>query len=186
MARRLQSWFKQYARVFLLFAIGLLARAFGYVGKGPALLIMSCNAICNLLMIGLFFVWLQSMRERMTQKNIYVYIRWSAILILFLLTLRIMRYDFWTERENTLRLLWYFYYLPIVFLPLLNLFAALCIGREEDYRVPRNLKPLYLAAFLLQVCVLTNDAHQLVFRFDSAPFSERDYSHGPLYYVVVA
>lgn len=186
MAHRAKRMAERYSRVLLLFGVALAARLVGCLASDSALFIMICNAVCNLTLTGLFFWWLLSMRERMTQQNLYRYIRSSVLLILTLLLTRITRYDFWSEQNALPRFLWYFYYLAIIFLPLLNLFAALCVGREEEYRVPGKLKLLYFAGLLLFLCVMTNDFHQLVFRFHSEPFSENNCSYGPVYYVIAA
>ena len=186
MANRLKRFGKRCSRVLLLFGVGLLAQVIGCLPTDSVLLQKSCGVCCDLAVMGLFFCWLLSMRARMTQRNIYRYIRASALLILALLLTRVTRGAFWLGTGTLPRMLWYFSYLAILFLPLLNFFAALCVGREEDYRVPKKLKLLYLAATLLFLCVMTNDTHRLVFRFGSVPFSENDFVCGPLFYVLAA
>ena len=82
--------------------------------------------------------------------------------------------------------MWYLYYLPMLFLPLLGVYIALSMGKPEDYRLSRRSGMLLIVPAALFLLVITNDLHQQVFAFKSGvpglPVSGT-YSHRPLYYV---
>ena len=182
--RRFTLWLRRYAGVLLLFGGALVVRTLAYVSPQSAVVTSACMVLGHLLTIALFFLWMLSMRARMTQKTIYRYLRASTLLMLSLLFARILRYDYLAGAPELLRPLWYFYYLAVLVVPLLNFFSALCVGREEDYRVSKTLRLLYLPALLLFLCVMTNDRHRLVFTIAGDAPGAEVYGYGPLYYVV--
>ena len=82
--------------------------------------------------------------------------------------------------------MWYLYYLPMLFLPLLGVYIALSMGKPEDYRLSRRTGMLLIVPAVLFLLVITNDLHQQVFAFKSGvpglPLSGT-YFHRPLYFV---
>lgn len=107
----------------------------------------------------------------------------SALMVLWLL-LRTVKYS--VDSADAARLLWYFYYLPMLFIPLLALFVSMSLGRAEDYRLPRRAALLYVPAALLLLLVVTNDLHRLVFSFPGALMTDASYEYAPGYYPVLA
>lgn len=103
------------------------------------------------------------------------------LLWLLLRTVKYNVYDPITER-----LLWYGYYLPMLFIPVLAVLVALSLGRPENYCLPRWTQLLYLPSALLLLLVLTNDVHQLVFSFPTGVLSDAEYDYGIGYYLVLA
>ena len=100
-------------------------------------------------------------------------------------TVRTARYLF-AEAPWALRYLWYLYYLPMLFIPLLAVFVALSLGKPESYRLPGWTTLLYLPTAALLLLVLTNDFHQLVFVFppDAAVWAD-DYHYDVGYFLTV-
>ncbi len=81
------------------------------------------------------------------------------------------------------RHLWYLYYVPQILAPLFSLFAALQLGRREDAAFSRRWYLLFIPAALLIGGILSNDLHQMAFRFTpGAATLEADYTHGWIYY----
>ena len=124
------------------------------------------------LHIGLFTAWGFSLFHRIIQKNARHFLCGIAFLMVLWLCFKALKYYIVTD-INAARYLWYLYYLPLLFIPLFTLFAALFLGKTENYRLPRWTKLLYFFAVLLLVMVMTNDCHQFVFRFpeDAVEFS---------------
>lgn len=132
--------------------------------------------------IGMIAVWGVSLHHRILQNQTRHYLTAIAGLMVLWLTLRTVKYSLY--HVDVERYLWYFYYLPMLLIPTFSIAAAMSLGRPEDYRLPRWLILLYIPALVLLTLVLTNDAHQLVFRFPESVMSGREYSYGIGYYVV--
>ena len=137
-----------------------------------------------LIYIGLLAAWGISVQTRIIQTQVRRYILVIAGLMLLWLTLRTVKYN--TYHMTAERFLWYGYYLPMLFIPVLAVLVALSLGKPENYRLPKWTHFLYLPSALLFLLVLTNDLHQLVFFFPTGVLSTREYDYGIGYYVVLA
>lgn len=137
-----------------------------------------------LIYIGLLAAWGISVQTRIIQAQVRRYLLVIAGLMLLWLTLRTVKYN--TYHMTAERLLWYGYYLPMLFIPVLAVLVALSLGKPENYRLPKWTHFLYLPSALLFLLVLTNDIHQLVFFFPTGVLSTREYDYGIGYYVVLA
>ena len=84
--------------------------------------------------------------------------------------------------NNTIqRYLWYFYYLPMLFIPLEAFIISMSLGNKKQ---PGWIKYLFVLANILLLLVLTNDIHQRVFIFKDSLLSTKDYTYGIGYYIV--
>lgn len=137
-----------------------------------------------LIYIGLLAAWGISVQTRIIQTQVRRYLLVIAGLMLLWLTLRTVKYN--TYHMTAERFLWYGYYLPMLFIPVLAMLVALSLGKPENYRLPNWTHFLYLPSALLFLLVLTNDLHQLVFFFPTGVLSTREYDYGIGYYVVLA
>lgn len=137
-----------------------------------------------LIYIGLLAAWGISVQTRIIQTQVRRYLLVIAGLMLLWLTLRTVKYN--TYHMTAERFLWYGYYLPMLFIPVLAVLVALSLGKPENYRLPQWTHFLYLPSALLFLLVLTNDLHQLVFFFPTGVLSTREYDYGIGYYVVLA
>lgn len=136
-----------------------------------------------LIYIGLLAAWGISVQTRIIQTQVRRYLLVIAGLMLLWLTLRTVKYN--TYHMTAERFLWYGYYLPMLFIPVLAVLVALSLGKPENYRLPKWTHFLYLPSALLFLLVLTNDLHQLVFFFPTGVLSTREYDYGIGYYVVL-
>lgn len=137
-----------------------------------------------LIYIGLLATWGISVQTRIIQTQVRRYLLVIAGLMLLWLTLRTVKYN--TYHMTAERFLWYGYYLPMLFIPVLAVLVALSLGKPENYRLPKWTHFLYLPSALLFLLVLTNDLHQIVFFFPTGVLSTREYDYGIGYYVVLA
>ena len=142
-----------------------------------------CNILRSSIYIGLFGLWGISTRSRIIQPQVRRYLTAISALMVFWVTVRTIRYSL-EEALLVTRHLWYLYYLPMLFIPLLAVFVALSLGKPENYRLPKWTALLYIPTTALLLLVLTNDLHQLVFVFPSdAVVWLNDYSHGAGYFM---
>lgn len=133
--------------------------------------------------IFLFSAWGVSLSVRIVQTHTRRYLLSISVLMVLWLLLRSIKYA--APLETVCRYLWYGYYLPLLFIPMFSLLVALSLGRSEDCRLPRWTRALYVAASILFLLVLTNDAHQWIFTFPNGVMSDKEHGYAPGYYVVV-
>lgn len=147
---------------------------------GPAV-----NHIRTALYLLLFALWGFSLDRRIIQRQALHCLRLTAALMLLWLVLRTLKYSVVTGPAAG-RYIWYLYYLPMLFLPLLGVYIALSMGKSEDYRLSRGIGMLSIIPAALFLLVITNDLHQQVFAFKSGvpglPVSGT-YSYRPLYFI---
>jgi hypothetical protein len=77
--------------------------------------------------IGLFAAWGFSVRRRVAQAQASRYMAAIAVLMVFWMAVRTAKY-FFVQAPDAARYLWYFYYLPMMFVPLLAVFIAFSLG----------------------------------------------------------
>lgn len=111
-----------------------------------------------------------------------------GVLFIVIFLVRAARYIAFSEMDQVLRYLWYFYYGPLLFIPFFSLGAALCVGKPDDWKYPNRYWVSGVVSAVLMVLVFTNDLHQMAFHLNPG-FREHwidVYTYGPLYYVVYA
>ena len=147
---------------------------------GPAV-----NHIRTALYLLLFALWGFSLDRRIIQRQTLHCLRLTAALMLLWLILRTLKYSVVTDPAAG-RYIWYLYYLPMLFLPLLWAYIALSMGKSEDYCLSQRSSILSIVPAVLFLLVITNDLHQQVFAFKSGvpglPVSGT-YSYRPLYFI---
>ena len=131
----------------------------------------------------LFSAWCYSLWTRIVQTQVRSYLlAISALMVLWIL-LRSIKFSI--ENTDAERWLWYFYYFPMLFIPMLSVFVSRSLGKGEDFRLPRWTKLLYVPTLLLLLLVLTNDLHQRVFSFPSGVLSDQAYRYESGYFFVL-
>ena len=158
-----------------------LARVAAREGICPTLM----GLIRTMLYITLYLVWCVSLRRRVVQAQTRRYLTVIPLLMIFWFVVRSVKYYFVSIPDAT-RQLWYWYYFPMLFIPLLSLFVAMSLGRPEGYRLPKWTALLHVPATLLVLLVVTNDWHQLVFTFVGEVWSDQNgaYRYGLGYFLV--
>lgn len=136
--------------------------------------------------IGLFAFWGLSVKFRMIQTQARRFLISIAVLMVFWMVMRTLKYQF-ASSPDTQRFLWYCFYFPQIYIPLMALFGALSLGRPEDYPLPSCTALLHIPAFLLLMLVLTNDLHQQVFSFPYGDHMMRNgqYQHEAGYFLIL-
>lgn len=135
----------------------------------------------------LFVLWGYSLDQRIIQKSVLHCLRLMDVLMLIWLTLRTLKYEVVTDM-TVARYLWYLYYLPIIFIPLLGVYIAIFLGKSENYQLSKKSWLLSLIPAALFLTVITNDLHQQVFVFESGIPGVPDNKvvfHRPVYFVIL-
>lgn len=107
--------------------------------------------------IGMILAWGVSVKRRILHSTVRRYLLAITVLLLFWMSVRTCKYLLLTGLDAMECLCWYCFYIPMIFVPLMGLFAAECLGRTEDYILPKKLKMLYIPSLMLVICVLCNN-----------------------------
>ena len=142
------------------------------------------NHLRSGIYVFLFSAWCYSLRIRIVQTQVRRYLVAISVLMVLWILLRSIKFSI--ENTDAERWLWYFYYFPMLFIPMLSAFVSQSLGKGEDFRLPRWTKLLYLPTLLLLLLVLTNDLHQQVFSFPPGVLSDQEYRYESGYFFVLA
>ena len=149
---------------FLVAAMVFSAIALRVLGKFDILNVPG-GILRSLIYIALYIGWGISVSKRIIQVQVRHYLIAVSGLMVFWFVIRSMKYYFITD-IGIARQLWYWYYLPMLFIPLFSLFVAISLGKPENAKLSKTaLVLLYIPTVLCLLLVLTNDLHQLVFSF---------------------
>ena len=168
----------------VLFAVAA-AYAFRFIGNESFYSVLF-SYLRSFIYIGLFAAWGLSVRRRIVQKQVSQYLTGIAALLILWFSFRCAKYFiFW--QPTAVRYLWYLFYLPMLFIPILALLVAMSLGKPDDYRLPKSTAVLWIISGALLALVLTNDLHQLVFTFpeDAEVWSDGLNGYGAGSFVVI-
>ena len=157
---------------------GLSRLPCGFVMPAERCSILRFTAIC-----AAEFISSCSVRVRIVQTQVQRYLLAISMLMVLWLLLRSVKFSI--DNTDVERWLWYFYYVPILFIPMLSVFVSQSLGKSEDFHLPRWTKLLYVPTVLLLLLVLTNDLHQRVFSFPSGILSDAAYRYERGYFFVL-
>lgn len=146
------------------------------------------NSVIFIFFTAALFIWICQIQRRILQTPVRRNLTIVASLMIFWMVIRTVKYELLPENHVTSRYAWYLYYIPLIFSPLLMFLSVLYIGRPYDRLISSWWRLLYIPAILLFCGILTNDFHQLAFRFPEGieNWAATDSIHGPIYYGVVA
>ena len=171
----------------LLYALGVLALiAFAMWLRYASRHFFHSPVVSHLrsgIYVFLFSAWCYSLWIRIVQTQVRRYLLAISVLMVLWILLRSIKFSI--ENTDAERWLWYFYYFPMLFIPMLSVFVSRSLGKGEDFRIPRWTKILYFPTLLLLLLVLTNDLHQQVFSFPTGVLSDWEYRYEGGYFFVL-
>ncbi len=140
--------------------------------------------LAHTILISLVVVWGVSLIHRMVRKDLLVFFLTISILILFFLTIRMIKYGLTEEIDTLSRYLWYSYYVPQCLTPPTLFLAVISIEKKNGKPLKKLWYLLYVPAILLIALVYTNDLHECFFKlyFENGKFS---YKHQFLFYLAL-
>ena len=137
---------------------------------------------------GLVIFWIQSVSRRLLPSRARRYMIASGIMMILFLILRTLKYRI-VRGPFLIRFCWYFFYVPIVLVPVLFLLFCMEITGFRERR-PAVEQALLIPNVLLILGILTNNLHALAFRplgdMDLLTGENGTYTYGILYYLVYA
>ena len=140
--------------------------------------------LAHTIFISLVVAWGVSLIHRMIRKDMLIYFLMVAVLILFFLVVRMIKYELTMDTDALLRYLWYSYYVPQMIIPPTILLVAFSIENKKSKLLAKTWYLIYLPAVILLVLIFTNDIHEWAFalNFDNG-FS---YEHRTIFYIALA
>lgn len=128
------------------------------------ILIVPGGIVRSLIYIALYIGWGISVSKRIIQVQVRHYLISISGLMVLWFVIRSTNY-FFTADAAIERQLWYWYYLPMLFIPLFSVFVAISLGKPANSKLSKTTLLLYIPTVLCLLLVLTNDFHQLIFSF---------------------
>ncbi|MGN1138791.1 MAG: hypothetical protein ACI4RM_05020 [Ruminococcus sp.] len=136
--------------------------------------------------IAIYIGWGISVSNRIVQAQVRRNLVVVALLNIFWFAIRSMKYYF-VYAPDLSRQLWYWYYFPMLLIPLISVFVSMSLGKPEFYRLPKWTSLLYIPTVLSILLVVTNDFHQFVFAFPVGKvWTDKNYEYVFGYYLVIA
>ena len=151
----------------------------------PAMYVIS-HVVVLMIYLGILVSWGISVYDRIVNKVIRRHLIVLVALMIFWMLMRTLRLTVFYHVFPVGQWCWYAYYISMILIPQLCLFAAKYIGKPEGYRLSKKWYLMYIPSIILIVGILTNDLHQLAFRFHLGYESGwDDYERTYLYYAAV-
>ncbi len=165
-----------------LFTLAFLLGGFIHVIMGPW---DFTSCIAQIYYSALVLVWAVTIDYRIVDRRVRHLMLLTAVLFMTAFFLQMCRYRVFEEFLTACRYFWYGYYVPIILIPVLFLFVVLHLHLQEDEKPDRRFLLMLIPAALLLLLVMTNDLHQLIFRFTSGTEGvSGTYTHGILFYSI--
>lgn len=143
------------------------------------------HILSAIIIAAAILLWKGTVSHRMVRRDVRLVVDGMSWLLVGWLMLRLFKYQLMEEGLLS-RLCWYGYYLFQLALPAALLYLTELLDRQEgEMRLLRPLWPplgFYIGSVLL---VMTNDLHQLVFRFDLGGNWMHDYRYGMGFWLVI-
>lgn len=137
--------------------------------------------------MGLLVAWTVSIYNRIIHAQVRRYLIYIAVLMMFWISVKTLKYNVIDNNAALERILWYSYYIPLLFIPTIGVLIALSLGKPESYKLPKRANILIVCAAILVLLVMTNDFHNLVFSFRPEDFRLHDeYSYSMAFWFVLA
>ncbi len=143
------------------------------------------HILSAVLVAAAILLWKGTVSHRMLRADVRRAVAVMSWLMVGWLLLRLFKYQL-AEESTLSRMCWYGYYLFQLALPavLLHLTDILDMTEEKRQSAPTRW-PTFVCYLLSVLLVMTNDFHQLVFRFKLEGNWSQDYSYGPGYWLII-
>lgn len=144
------------------------------------------HMVVLVIYLGILVSWGVSVYDRIVNKKIRSYLIALVGLMILWIMMRTLRHTVFHYVFPVGQWCWYAYYISMILIPQLCLFAAKHIGKPDEYRLSPKWYLMYVPSIALIVGILTNDLHQLAFRFHMGYEAGWDvYQRSYLYYAAV-
>ena len=152
----------------------------------PAMYVIS-HIVVLMIYLGILVFWGISVYDRIVNKEIRRHLIVLVVLMMFWMLMRTLRHTVFLYVYPLGMWCWYAYYVSMILIPQLCLFATKYIGKPEEYKLPKKWYLMYIPSIIMILGILTNDLHGLAFHFHKGYEAGWDvYQRGVLYYIATA
>jgi len=152
----------------------------------PAMYVIS-HIVVLMIYLGILVSWGISVYDRIVNKEIRRHLIILVVLMMFWMLMRTLRHTVFLYVYPLGMWCWYAYYVSMILIPQLCLFATKYIGKPEDYKLPKKWYLMYIPSIIMILGILTNDLHGWAFHFHKGYEAGWDvYQRGVLYYIATA
>ena len=152
----------------------------------PALYVIS-HIVVLMIYLGILVSWGISVYDRIVSKVIRRHLIILVVLMMFWMLMRTLRHTVFLYVYPLGMWCWYAYYVSMILIPQLCLFATKHIGKQEDYKLPKKWYLMYIPSIIMIFGILTNDLHGWAFHFHKGYEAGWGvYQRGVLYYIATA
>ncbi|MCQ2533953.1 MAG: hypothetical protein MJ172_05230 [Clostridia bacterium] len=124
------------------------------------------DAINQIYYSSIALIWGAAIKKRIIDKKMRHLLLCMVALILFIFSLQLCRYKLMEDNTNAIRYAWYSYYIPVYSIPCIMYQVSLIIGTKPDNQPHKKRSVfIHIYTFIMILIVMTNDIHQLVFKF---------------------
>lgn len=127
----------------------------------------------------IFTFWTVRLYYKLYEKTTRKYILSIGILIIFLMFIRMSKGI--VETSLLKRMCWYLYYVSLIFIPTLYYICSKSLLNKMN---KKEKIIIYVISSILLLLVLTNDYHEIVFKFNNGLELYDDYKHQIGYYLI--
>ncbi|MCQ2432595.1 MAG: hypothetical protein MJ175_08335 [Clostridia bacterium] len=158
---------------------------------GPIHIVMNpwdfTHCITQIYYSSLVLAWAVTVHYRIVNKTVRHLMLLTAALFMLSFFFQMCRYRVFETFSVVCRYFWYGYYIPVILVPVLFLFVVLHLHLQEGEKPGWYWLFMLIPSLLLIFLVMTNDLHQLVFRFtDGTSGKTGTYTHGlPFYFLYI-
>ena len=143
-----------------------------------------CDGFSSLFCAVMLLSWSVRIRNLVADRRLRQLILSTAASLLLFLTIQMFRGNLTFGSPVVARYSWYGYYVPYIGTPTTLFLCALAVYRPRTQPLPRLAWVVAAASALLALSALTNDLHQLCFRFPGGVFRDTElYTPGPLFWL---
>ena len=144
------------------------------------------HILSALLIAAAILLWKGTVSHRMMRHDVRQAVNTLSWLLVGWLLLRLFKYQLRVD-DTLSRMCWYGYYLFQLALPVALLYLTEILDRGEgEKQLVRPLWPPLVGYIGSVLLVMTNDLHQLIFRFPPGGTWASDYCYGPGFWIVIA
>lgn len=177
---------KAYSKFFISVLFVLLAGAIHICAQVYSLPFHSNTVILSLYTVIIMF-WIKKNRLMILHVKMRKCFNYIGYLLIAYLFVRTVKYELTFKGSALERYLWYSYYIILIAIGVFLLFSILYIGRAKDERIGGGWNFIYLLLFVFSLLFISNDFHQLIFRFPNGVlnWASGPHEYGPIFYLTV-
>lgn len=126
-------------------------------------------------------IWAMSIQFRIIQNRVRHCLLLIAGMLIMYLIFQVERYNLIRDNALLMRNVWYWYYVPMIWIPLLFYFISQRINSVETRFISATNILLIILGGVLSALFVTNDLHHGAFVLSDMLIPDKDYRYGPVF-----